>query len=42
MESRLYVINDISIEFKIQWNYVMLLFIAYSFDHNKIVHTSWQ
>ena len=34
--------NDISIEFEIQWNFVMLLFITYSTDHNDILHTSPQ
>ena len=28
----------ISIEFEIQWNFVMLLFITYSSDHNKMLH----
>ena len=34
--------NDISIEFKIQWKFVMLLFITYSPNHNKILHMSRQ
>ena len=34
--------TDISIEFEIQWNFVMLLYITYSADHNDIVHTSRQ
>ena len=34
--------NDVSIEFKIQWNFVMVLFITYSADHNEILHTSRQ
>ena len=35
--------NGISIEFKIQWNYVMLSFInVHSTYHNKILHTSQQ
>ena len=34
--------NDISIEFEIQWNFVMLLFIICSTDHNEILHTSRQ
>ena len=32
----------ISIEIEIQWNFVMLLFITYSADHNDILHTSRQ
>ena len=32
----------LSIEFEIQWNFVMLLFITYSSDHNKILHKSQQ
>ena len=34
--------NNISMEFQIQWNFVMLLFITYSTDHNEILHTSRQ
>ena len=34
--------KDISIEFEIQWNFVMLLFITCSADHDKILHTSRQ
>ena len=35
--------NDISIEFEIQWNFVMLLFIIYAADYNnEILHTSRQ
>ena len=30
----------ISIEFEIEWNFVILLFIIYSTDHNEILHTS--
>ena len=32
--------NDISIEFESQWKFLMLLFITYSADLNKISHTS--
>ena len=31
--------HDISIEFEIQWNFVMLLFITHSADHKKKLHT---
>ena len=34
--------NDISIEFEIQFNFVMLLFQIHVADHNKILHTSRQ
>ena len=34
--------NSISIEFEIQWNFVMLLFIAYLADLHEILHTSRQ
>ena len=34
--------NDISIEFEIQWKFVLLLFVTYSADHNQIMHTSRQ
>ena len=34
--------NDISIEFEIQWNFVMLLFITYPTDHKEIWHSSRQ
>ena len=34
--------NDISIKFEIEWRFVMLLFIIYLADHNKILHTSQQ
>ena len=29
----------IPIEFEIQWNFAMLLFITYAVDHNEILHT---
>ena len=32
--------NDVSIELKIQWNFVMVLFIIYSADDNEIFHKS--
>ena len=32
--------NDISIEFEILWKFVILLFITYLADHNKILYTS--
>ena len=32
--------NDISIEFEIQWNFVILLFIIYQADHNEIAHVT--
>ena len=35
-------INYILIEFEIQLNFVMDLFIAYSADHNEILHMSRQ
>ena len=34
--------NDIWIEFEIQQNFTMLLFITYSVDRNKILHSSQQ
>ena len=34
--------NGISIEFKIQWNFVMLLFIPYLADRKEVLHTSRQ
>ena len=34
--------DDISIEFEIQWNFAMLLFVAYSVDHNEVLHRSRQ
>ena len=34
--------NYISIEFEAQWKFVMLLFITYSADLNKILYTSRQ
>ena len=34
--------NDISIEFEIQWKFVMLLFIRYSAIRNKFFHMSRQ
>ena len=33
---------DISIEFEIQWKFVMLLFITNSADHIEVLHTSRQ
>ena len=34
--------NDISMEFEIQCDYVMLFFITYSTDYNEFFHTSQQ
>ena len=34
--------NDISIEFEIRPNFVVLYFKMYSTDHNEILHTSRQ
>ena len=34
--------DDLLIEFEIQWNCTMFLFITYSTDHNEILHMSQQ